>query len=273
MIANTLRRLADAIAPPPPATHIPVAIADGLGHALADVIAERERQAAQWGGPDGDDCNDLATWRGLILRQVDKLTTGDDVAAADYRARLVKLAALAVAAIESGDRLTGAAPLRPAGPPAPAFAPAPAPAPVPAVPALADALAAPGAVDTMARTLWGEARGEGPAGMAAVAWVIRNRVASRVRWWGRGVVGVCRHPFQFSCWNPGDPNLIRLRDVTVSDPHFTAAVRIARDVLAGRVPDPTGGADHYHAATVAPDWARGREPTARIGGHLFYKLH
>jgi spore germination cell wall hydrolase CwlJ-like protein len=30
--------------------------------------------------------------------------------------------------------------------------------------------------DVLARTLWGEARGEGLAGMVAVAWSIRNSV-------------------------------------------------------------------------------------------------
>ena len=43
------------------------------------------------------------------------------------------------------------------------------------------------ALDTLARTLWGEARGEGRAGMQAVANVIRNR-AARPGWWGRSVV-------------------------------------------------------------------------------------
>jgi hypothetical protein len=31
-------------------------------------------------------------------------------------------------------------------------------------------------IDTLARTIWGEARNQGREGMIAVAWVIRNRV-------------------------------------------------------------------------------------------------
>ena len=31
-------------------------------------------------------------------------------------------------------------------------------------------------VDVLARTIWGEARGEGRAGQIAVGWAIRNRV-------------------------------------------------------------------------------------------------
>lgn len=40
--------------------------------------------------------------------------------------------------------------------------------------------------DILARTLWGEARGEGTAGQIAVAWTIRNRVfdGKEKSWWG-----------------------------------------------------------------------------------------
>ena len=40
--------------------------------------------------------------------------------------------------------------------------------------------------DILARTLWGEARGEGTAGQIAVAWTIRNRVfdGKTNSWWG-----------------------------------------------------------------------------------------
>ena len=62
--------------------------------------------------------------------------------------------------------------------------------------------------DILARTLWGEARGEGAAGQIAVAWTIRNRVfdGKTNSWWGEGYAGVCQKPYQFSCWNKTDPN-------------------------------------------------------------------
>ncbi|RYE62086.1 MAG: cell wall hydrolase, partial [Oxalobacteraceae bacterium] len=62
--------------------------------------------------------------------------------------------------------------------------------------------------DVLARTVWGEARGEGINGMVAVAWTIRNRVedAKDRSWWGEGYSGVCQRPYQFSCWNSNDPN-------------------------------------------------------------------
>jgi len=34
--------------------------------------------------------------------------------------------------------------------------------------------------------------------------------------------------------------------------------------------DPTGGATHYHARGLMPAWARGQDPSAEIGNHLFY---
>jgi len=66
--------------------------------------------------------------------------------------------------------------------------------------------------DILARTLWGEARGESLAGQIAVAWTIRNRVndGNAKSWWGEGYTGVCQKPYQFSCWNSTDPNYLYL---------------------------------------------------------------
>lgn len=42
--------------------------------------------------------------------------------------------------------------------------------------------------EILARTLWGEARGESLSGQIAVAWTIRNRVndGKDKSWWGEG---------------------------------------------------------------------------------------
>lgn len=130
------------------------------------------------------------------------------------------------------------------------------------------------AIDTLARTLWGEARGEPVRGIEAVAAVVVNRALIARRrggfWWGDTVVGVCRKPFQFSCWNADDPNLPKLTAVTEADPAFAVCLRIARRAVAGALPDPTGGCTHYHARNVHPAWARGHVPRAEFGTHLFY---
>jgi hypothetical protein len=91
-------------------------------------------------------------------------------------------------------------------------------------------------------------------------------------WWGRDVVTVFTAPAQFTCWHNGQAK--RVRHVDETDPSFLPCLDIARDVLAGKYRDLTGGADHYHTASMdpPPPWARGKEPCARIGAHLFYKL-
>jgi len=122
-------------------------------------------------------------------------------------------------------------------------------------------------VDVVARTLWGEARGEGAQGMYAVANVIANRVA-RPGWWGTDWRSVCLSPRQFSCWNLGDPNRVKLIGVTEADPEFRQALAIARSAVAGTLEDITGGATHYAARSIENPW--GLRPVADIGGHIFY---
>lgn len=135
-------------------------------------------------------------------------------------------------------------------------------------------------IDTLARTLWGEARGEGVQGMHAVANVIMNR--HRLRKYGQGwpsfgpvgasVADICRAPWQFSAWNPNDPNRAKLLTVDETDITFRHAKQIAAAAVRGELPDITGGADHYHTKAVAPSWSEGQKPVAQIGGHKFFKL-
>ena len=127
-------------------------------------------------------------------------------------------------------------------------------------------------ITIVAKTLWGEARGEGDEGMRAVACVIQNRVINKVR--GTDEVSVCLANKQFSCWNAGDPNLVRMEAVArAPDAAFRRAREIATELINGRLPDITRGATHYHAATMRqpPAWARGHEPCAVIGNHRFFK--
>lgn len=131
--------------------------------------------------------------------------------------------------------------------------------------------------DILARTIWGEARGEGSAGMQAVAAVIMNRVAISKKfrnfWWGLDLQEICRKPYQFSCWNRDDPNFEKLRRVDSNDLYFATALRIAARAANGLLPDPTMGATHYHAAGITPHWTRGEKPCAVIGRHIFYRLN
>jgi N-acetylmuramoyl-L-alanine amidase len=127
-------------------------------------------------------------------------------------------------------------------------------------------------IDILARTIYGEARGESDAGKAAVAWVIKNR-AEAGGWWGDDIVEVCLKPYQFSCWNRNDPNRSVIEKLSAKgNPLFLKCVDIAREVLARQISDVTQGANHYHADGVKPKWAIDKYFTVAIGNHRFYKL-
>lgn len=126
----------------------------------------------------------------------------------------------------------------------------------------------PEGLDVLARTIWGEARGDGTAGMEAVAAVVMNRVRSRR--YPSTVEKVCLQPYQFSAWLPGDPNRQKMLDVTLADPLFKQARGIAALAISGQLRDPTGGALHYYADYIKPPyWAAGATVSARIGTHVF----
>lgn len=131
-------------------------------------------------------------------------------------------------------------------------------------------------IDVLARTIWGEARGESLSGKEAVANVVMNRLKHANRrgkfWWGNSLEEICKKPYQFSCWNENDPNYLKIIAVKEEDSQFVICQRIARRALNGILPDKTNGADHYHADYVTPKWADARVPCATIGRHLFYQL-
>ncbi|GGC32028.1 hypothetical protein GCM10011504_07790 [Siccirubricoccus deserti] len=88
---------------------------------------------------------------------------------------------------------------------------------------------------------------------------------------------VCRVPFLFGCWMPRNPRrralLLAMQASTEgTDTMLEACRRIAARAAAGALPDPTGGATHWHAADELPGWALGLVPTAEIGGLVFYRL-
>jgi len=128
-------------------------------------------------------------------------------------------------------------------------------------------------IDNVARTIWGESRGEPRRGQEAVAAVIMNRVRDPRRW-PHNPTGVVHQPWQFSPWNPTDPNRRRLLAVTTADAAFRQAMEIATLAVDGRLADPTQGANHFYAWRVirSPSWADPRRRTVTIGGHRFLRL-
>ena len=128
-------------------------------------------------------------------------------------------------------------------------------------------------IDILARTLYGEARGETVAGRIAVAWTVVNRVKAN-SWWGKTIKDVCLYPWQYSCWNKNDPNMPKLKALkaNTSNDVFESCITIAKKVLSEEYTDPTKGATHYYATYIkAPHWANDGTLTVTIGKHKFYK--
>lgn len=131
----------------------------------------------------------------------------------------------------------------------------------------------------LARTIAGEAGNQTFDGKLAIAHVVVNR-------WRRkdgqfrmdtSIAATCLRYKQFSCWNPGDPNLPRITRLQTTDVQFNASLRAARLAIGLGSVDPTGGATHYHtkekppgAETWPPEWAVGHTPSAEVGAHVFY---
>jgi len=114
----------------------------------------------------------------------------------------------------------------------------------------------------MADNLHWEAKVDGVAGMAAVASVVMNRVASP-----RYPNTVCkvvyqRNQFSWTLYK-------RLKRIKIN--HDWQTLMVARLALLGQLIDKTGGATHYHALYVRPYWAETLPFTVQIGTHLFYK--
>ena len=124
----------------------------------------------------------------------------------------------------------------------------------------------------LAMCLWGEARGSGALGIAAVACVILNRMKLK----GTGVREVILARKQFSSFNQEDPNHDKLAYPLKygSTEAWERCASIAALALNGILSDPTGGASHYYADSMPkpPYWAdekKGWKQTAKIGGHTF----
>lgn len=82
--------------------------------AILSILEEREAQDKQWGGPTHDDEHFPADWFHFINRQLGKLALPvKDVTS--FRRGLVKIGALAVAAIERCDRALEHSPDFPSG--------------------------------------------------------------------------------------------------------------------------------------------------------------
>jgi len=135
-------------------------------------------------------------------------------------------------------------------------------------------------IETLARTLYGEARGENRQGKIAVACIVLNRIKRKKMCGWRDINGykvatiaaTCLKPWQFSCWNKNDPNRKKIINVTLDDKKFAECYEIAQAACDDILEDITKGATHYYnpKACPQPAWAKGKTPCVVIGHHLFF---
>ena len=125
--------------------------------------------------------------------------------------------------------------------------------------------------DIAARTLWGEARGEDRKGREAVAHVFFNRLNATTGQFARDdtLATTCLRHLQFSVWNAGDPNFLKMFSVDLNNDDFRQCFAILFEVSCG-LPDFTQGSRHYHARSISPSWAHGHTPVLYTDGHAFY---
>jgi hypothetical protein len=121
-------------------------------------------------------------------------------------------------------------------------------------------------IDTLARTLYGEAKPHDIQDATAIACVVMNRVA--LPNWPDDVESVCIQPYQFSCWNTSDPN--RARIFKANGAWFDKCVQIAMKAVDHQLVDPTTASTHYHTPAVKPAWSRGKKPVYFTSGHMFF---
>lgn len=71
---------------------------------VGEILDERATQDRKWGGPTHDDEHSARDWVFFVARHVHRALDGDDFDRRHWRKQMVRVAALAIAAIEWADR-------------------------------------------------------------------------------------------------------------------------------------------------------------------------
>jgi len=119
-------------------------------------------------------------------------------------------------------------------------------------------------LDCLTEAVYYEARGEGPAGEAAVAQVVLNRVRHPA--FPKSICGVVFQGCQFSFTCNGAMRAHREAAA------WNEAHKIASRALAGAVVANIGNATHFHTVGVNPGWGSNLLRVAQIGYHVFYRF-
>jgi spore germination cell wall hydrolase CwlJ-like protein len=131
--------------------------------------------------------------------------------------------------------------------------------------------------DTITQTLLGEARGEGKAGLYAVACIVKRRI--ELESYPNTATKVCLQSSQFDYWTQrkrvkwDDQNRANVRRLLKTDSELVRyakmlAININRVSLRF-----TKDADHYCTLDTHNYWTKGRKPVVIIGNHKFFKLY
>lgn len=105
----------------------------------------------------------------------------------------------------------------------------------------------------LARMIFGEARNCRYLEKVGVGYTPVTRANDGKKWNGKTLKeAILKHDekgvYQYSCFNRGDPSRAVLMDPKKYSPRaFDECLRVSRDILEGKVADPTGGATHYYS--------------------------
>ena len=125
--------------------------------------------------------------------------------------------------------------------------------------------------DVVAMTILGEARGEGKAGMYAVACVIAQRTINRNITAKQVCLQKGKRIWQFSCWDERDPNRKKLPTLLKTHQHAAYAKLLATNI--NNLQRSYGSnADLYCHVNTHNYWTRISSPIRIIGKHKFFKL-
>lgn len=123
-------------------------------------------------------------------------------------------------------------------------------------------------LECLTQAVYYEARGETPAGQAAVAQVVLNRVRhpafpkSVCAVVFQRAYGVCQ--FSFAC----DGSMRRGREPGA----WSRARKVATRALGGEVMASVGNATHFHTINVSPGWGPRMVRVQQVGLHVFYRF-
>lgn len=118
----------------------------------------------------------------------------------------------------------------------------------------------------LAKTIYGEARGESIETMLAVGWVIRNRLQAKR--YGDTYKDVVLQPKQFSCWNEDDPNYKVIKG-RIAGKLWEVCIGVAIVVMQSvEKHNPVPGVRHYYDKSMdsnPPYWVEDGEYMAIYG--------